>query len=146
MLNNQENAINEYITGVTFILLRPSGEILMQLRDDGNGISIPYPDMWCFPGGGKDAGETYLSTTVREAREEYDMDINAGNFFLLTSYDHDNMINDHVYICPVPQHCSPKLREGRDMQWKKLAVIKELPLAWEQHKIIMILEEYLERL
>ncbi len=144
MINSQKNFNKGYKTGVTFILLKASGEILMQLRDDGKGIQIPYPDMWCFPGGGKDEGETYLDTTLREAREEYELDINADNCILLTCYDHDNIIDDHVYICMVPGACQPKLREGRDMQWKKLPVIKKLPLAWEQHKIIKVLEEYMK--
>ncbi len=113
----------------------------MQLRDDGKGRQIPYPDMWCFPGGEKDDRETYLKTTIREAREEYELDINADNCILLTCYDHDNIFDDHVYICTVLKDCQPKLREGRDMQWKKLPEIKKLSLAWEQLKIIEVLDE-----
>ncbi len=130
-------------TGVTFILVKPLGEILLQLRDDGNGKQILYPEMWCFPGGGKKDGETYINTALREAKEEFELDINPAQLVLLTCYDHDNIMNDHVYVCPVPMHCQPKLREGRDMQWGKFPEIKLLSLAWEQHKILKILEDYL---
>lgn len=92
MINRLENFNKGYKTGVTFILLRPSGEILMQLRDDGKGRQIPYPDMWCFPGGGKDEGETYLKTTLREVREEYELDIDADSCILLTDFTTKNPV------------------------------------------------------
>ena len=131
-------------TGVTFILIKPDGKILMQLRDNGNGKYIPYPNMWCFPGGGKENEESYLNTTLREVKEEYDLDINADNCILLTCYNHDNITDDHVYICTLIQNCQPKLREGRDMQWKEFRAIKELTLAWEQNKILKALELHLK--
>jgi 8-oxo-dGTP diphosphatase len=37
-------------------------------RDDFPHIS--YPDMWDFPGGGRDPGETPFQTVARETREE----------------------------------------------------------------------------
>ncbi|MDD5567438.1 MAG: NUDIX domain-containing protein [Patescibacteria group bacterium] len=131
--------------GVTFILLRPNGEMLMQQRDDGNGKQIPYPNMWCFPGGGKEVNESYLETTIREIDEEYNLKVKENDCSLLTRYNHDNTPDDHVYICTVPIDCMPKLREGRDMQWKKLSEVKNLSLAWEQHEIIPILAEYLTK-
>lgn len=121
-------------TGVTFVIVRPSGEILMQQRDDGNGREIPYPNMWCIPGGGKTEDETHLETTVREIKDEYELEVAPENCRLLLSYDHDDVADDRVYVCPVPQNCRPVFHEGRDMQWKRIDDIREETLAWEQFK------------
>jgi len=42
--------------------------LLITLRDDDP--EIPYPGLWDFPGGGREAGETPEQTVLREVREE----------------------------------------------------------------------------
>ena len=44
------------------------GQVLVTLRDDF--AHIPYPGVWDFPGGGREAGETPLQTLHREVMEE----------------------------------------------------------------------------
>jgi 8-oxo-dGTP diphosphatase len=63
----------------TIVLLSSSNKILMQLRDDGNGKSILYPNMWNFPGGEKEADESRLECAVREVKEEFNLDISSGD-------------------------------------------------------------------
>lgn len=144
MKDNSKAASNKYETGVTFILLRPSGDMLLQQRDDGQGKKIPYSGKWCFPGGKKERDESYLDTVIREVYEEYNLSVNKDNCTLIIRYDHDNIMDDHVYVCLVPQVSEPVLKEGRDMQWKHLCDIKKLSLAWEEDKILVSLERYLE--
>ncbi len=51
--------------GVTGIWYR-DGRILMTRRS----VGIPFPGLWCFPGGGIEAGEDEITALKREWREE----------------------------------------------------------------------------
>ena len=138
----RNNAIK---TGVTFILTRPNGEILMQQRDDGQGRKIPYLNMWCFPGGGREEKEDYLATVVREVLEEYSIELQREQCALIGKYDHDDIVNDNLFVCRVDGTAEPILREGRSMRWMKIQEIEKLSLAWEQNKIIFLLKKYLSQ-
>ncbi len=133
-----------YIYAITFILVRSDGKILMQKRDDGRGKEIPYPNMWCFPGGGKESGESHIETTVREIKEEYGLDVPIDSCKLIFSYDHDNNLGDQVFACEVPQDASPKLYEGAEMRWMTMEEIKKLQLAWQQNKVLDQIEGDIE--
>jgi 8-oxo-dGTP pyrophosphatase MutT (NUDIX family) len=51
----------------------PDGKLLMQLRDDIEGIC--WPGYWFIPGGGREPGETPYETARRELREETGLDV-----------------------------------------------------------------------
>ncbi|GEM_PF-572564 len=129
--------------GVTFILIKSSHKILMQLRDDGNGKKIRYPNVLCFPGGGKENNETYLETVVRECEEEYGLKINPKDFKLLCRYDHDDVYNDNVFTSKVPENVSIILNEGAGFKWMTLQEIEGAKLGFEQKRIIPRLKKYL---
>jgi 8-oxo-dGTP diphosphatase len=61
--------------GATVVLRRPDGTILMQLRDDGRGTSIPYPNMWNFPGGAVEPDEEPFDAAIREIAEEFEINL-----------------------------------------------------------------------
>ena len=48
-------------------------DVLSIKRDDDP--SIPYPDLWDLPGGGREGAETPFSTVAREVREELGLGI-----------------------------------------------------------------------
>src|SRR6478672_13028680 len=52
---------------VQVTLVDPRGRVLMQERDEHAPV---WPEMWCFPGGGVDEGETPVDGAVRELAEE----------------------------------------------------------------------------
>ncbi len=131
------------ITGVTFILLKPNGQILMQLRDDGNGKQIKYPNMWCFPGGGIEKHEKPIEAILREIGEEYEQKIDEKQCKFLCIYKHDGDIKDWVFVCRVTDDFSPTLNEGAEMKWMDLSEIEKLKLAWEQDLILDRLRKYL---
>jgi 8-oxo-dGTP diphosphatase len=116
----------------------------MQLRDDGNGKTIPYPNMWNFPGGAIEEGEEFLSTAVREMKEEFELDLNPSTLKLLWTYAHDQTTNDYILTCKLSNDVSPILHEGAEMKWLTLDQIKNIPLGFQQEKIIPYIEEYLK--
>ncbi|MDB5182177.1 MAG: hydrolase [Candidatus Saccharibacteria bacterium] len=56
-------------SGTKVILEDPQGRILACQRD--NNPAIPFPDLWDFPGGGAEPGETLLQCGIRELEEEF---------------------------------------------------------------------------
>ena len=52
---------------VQVTLVDPRGRVLMQERDEH---APAWPDMWCFPGGGLEEGESPVAGAVRELAEE----------------------------------------------------------------------------
>lgn len=134
-------------TGVTFILLRPLKRILMQLRDDGQGETIRYPNTWVFPGGRKELQEDYLETVIREAKEEFEIDLKPKNCKLLAKhFNEDGVEDDYVFVCRVSNKQIPKLHEGQAMRWMTLSQIKQLDLGFEQKAIIPYIEKHLKLL
>ncbi len=55
-------------TGAVVILRRDDGAVLMQYRDNKEGIA--WPDFWALPSGASEVGEDPKKTAVRELGEE----------------------------------------------------------------------------
>ena len=91
-------------TAATCIPISPDGEILLQLRDDGNGKEILYPNMWNFLGGAVEEGETHQVAAIRELEEETGIKINQQSLELIWVYDHDGVVDDHIGMTPVFRH------------------------------------------
>ena len=130
-------------TAITVILMQPSGHMLMQLRDNGKGKAILYPEMWCFPGGGCDPGESPVQTVVREIYEEFHLHVDPAQCKYISTYIHDHM-DDHVYLCRIKENAKPQLHEGKAMAWKRLTGIKKINLAWQQNQILPAIEKYIK--
>ena len=112
----------------------------MQLRD--NNIQR-YPNMWCFPGGTIEGGEDVLSTIIREAKEEYEVNLESKNCRFLMEYELPYGSIAKVYVCKMDDSQYPKMHEGAEMKWMKIDEIKNFSLAFEQNVIIPYLEKFL---
>lgn len=59
--------------------------VLTLLRDDF--ATIPFPDMWDFPGGGREGDETPQDCVLRELHEEFGLRISARDLIYQASRD-----------------------------------------------------------
>lgn len=130
--------------GAMFIILRPDGTVLMQLRDAKSKF---YPNMWCFPGGGCSGDEEPIDTVIREAKEEYGLNLEKSTCRFLMEYQlllpENYCPTAYIFICPIDLEQEPILNEGVDMKWMKINEIKKIELGFEQKIIIPKLEEFL---
>lgn len=109
--------------GVSVILRKPSGKILMQLRDNNTKC---YPNKWCFPGGGLDEGETHIEAAVREVSEECGLLFHPNQLFYFYETDHDGFKTDQFFVCSVPEDLEVKCFEGQKNEWKTLEEVEKL--------------------
>ncbi|MBI5138284.1 MAG: NUDIX domain-containing protein [Candidatus Vogelbacteria bacterium] len=129
--------------GVTFVLLKPSDKILISQRNDGNGKKIPFPNTWCFPGETIEAGETPIEAVLRGGPEEFDIEIKKNDCVELCRYVHGGAL-DVVFVCRVIEDTKGNLKEGQDMKWVNLEVVKSMKLGWDQDEILPILEKFMK--
>lgn len=120
----------------TVLLQKPDGTILMQLRDDGGGKRIPFPNMWNFPGGTVEKNERPIDAAVREIAEEFEIAIKPTDCKEIWSYTHEHAACDHIFLCPVPAGTMAVLHEGAAFAWMTLEEIAKLELGFEQEKIV----------
>lgn len=65
------------------------GTVLTLLRDDF--AHIPFPNMWDFPGGARDPGETPQETVLRELREELGLHLAPADLIWACPFPGDNV-------------------------------------------------------
>jgi len=123
------------------LLRRPSGDFLMQRRDDGKGKKIMYPNAWVFPGGVKEPDEDYLDTVVREAKEEFNLTLNPYDCEKVTVFNYDESADTHVYLCALDQDSVPSLNEGEQFEWMYLDDIEKMQLGFRQNSLIPTIRE-----
>ena len=113
----------------------------MQLRDDGRGVIIPYPDTWNFPGGAVEPGELPLEAVLREIAEEFEITVKPSDCKEIWSYTHAHATIDHIFLCFTSGDTNPVLHEGADCKWMTLTEIEKLKLGFDQEKIVAYLKK-----
>jgi len=131
--------------GITAIIIRPSGEILIMLRDGGRNKPIPFPYKWYLPSGMREEGEQYEDTLVREMQEEFELFINLKECEHLMEYNFGGRGSDHVFVYHVEYDFQPKPHEGAGFGWVYFDGLRNLSLAFNQEEIIPKLEAYLNK-
>ncbi len=128
--------------GTTFLLVKPSGKILLYQRDDGNGRQIKFPNAWCIPGETIEPDESPLDAVLRGSPEEFDIPLRPEQCHELCRYVHGDAL-DVVFVCKVPEETEGVLNEGQALQWMEFEEVKQLTLGWDQQIILQHIEEYL---
>lgn len=130
------------VQAVTAVIVRPDKQILIYLRDGGNGAAIRYPNMWSFFGGTVEGEETLVACLLREMKEELELELNPRMCEEVFKYFHDSG-EDHVFICHITGMEELVLHEGKEKRWMTLEEVKTVDLAWRQEIIIPVIEPLL---
>lgn len=80
---------------VSAAVILKQGKILATQRGYGN-----YAGSWEFPGGKLEPGETAEAATVREIKEELEVDIHVDSHLITIQYDYPEFhLTMHCFLC-----------------------------------------------
>lgn len=89
-----------------------------------------FKDMWEFPGGKMESGETPQDALVREIREELDAEITVGDLIRVVEYDYPAFhLKMHCFLCSLKSE-DIVLKEHEAARWlskKDLRSVNWLP-------------------
>lgn len=133
------------MTGFIFVvavaLVDSEGHVLLSLRpkDKHKG------DMWEFPGGKVDAGETPEQALVRELKEELGIDVQESCLAPFTFVSHaypEKHVLLMLYLCRKWQGV-PQPLQSQALCWKKPLQMRELPMPEADAPLVAMLRDFL---
>lgn len=84
-----------------------------------------FVDLWEFPGGKIESGESREEALHREIKEELELDINNLQFLTTVDYDYDNFhLTMHCFICEIAGG-KLKLNAHNDAKWITFSEIEK---------------------
>lgn len=101
---------NIYVVGAVIV---KAGKVLCAQR----GPDKSLPNLWEFPGGKIEAGETEQEALIREINEELACEIAVGKKIEYTAYEYDfGIVHLTTYYCRIVAG-TPVLTEHLDSKW-----------------------------
>ena len=100
---------------VVAAIIKKDDKIFITKRSYGEFI-----DMWEFPGGKVEVGESREEALIREVKEELELDINNLEYLTTVDYDYPNFhLTMHCFICEI---CGGELvlNAHNDAKWVSL--------------------------
>lgn len=100
---------------VVAAIIKRGSEICIARRGYGD-----FKDMWEFPGGKIEPGETREEALIREIKEELELDIKISKYVTTIDYDYTNFhLTMHCFLCEV---CGGKLHLNahNEVRWVPL--------------------------
>lgn len=82
---------------VVAAIIKKGDKIFITKRSSGE-----FADMWEFPGGKIELGETQEAALIREIKEELELDITNLNYLTTVEYNYSNFhLTMHCFICEI---------------------------------------------
>ena len=135
-----DGKILKYLRVAAALITDDNGRVLAAKRSSGE-----FKDMWEFPGGKIEKGESSAEAVVREVREELGVDIEPKEFFCTVEYDYPLFhLSMDCFICTVAGG-SPIPREHsalRMLAADELDTVEWLPADME---LTLLLKQYLTK-
>lgn len=125
---------------VVAAVIKNDSNILITSRGYGD-----YENMWEFPGGKMEMGETQEEALIREIKEELELDIIVSNYLTTVDYDYSDFhLTMHCYICEIYAG-KLQLNAHNDAKWISIEELDNLN--WVPADILVIekLKEYESR-
>lgn len=100
---------------VVAAIIKKQDKIFITRRSYGE-----FADMWEFPGGKIELGESREEALIREVKEELELDINNLEYLTTVDYDYPNFhLTMHCFICEI---CGGELvlNAHNDAKWVSL--------------------------
>jgi 8-oxo-dGTP pyrophosphatase MutT (NUDIX family) len=128
---------------VQVTLVDPRGRVLMQERDEHAPV---WPEMWCFPGGGLDEGETPVAAAVRELAEETGVRLapadltDLGRFELVTA--DRGAFHFHAFVARTTRS-EVECHEGRQMVFVDSAPLPDVDVVPSTALVAPVLRQWI---
>ena len=102
----------------------------------------PYRDMWEFPGGKIEAGETPEEALIREIREELDTEIDVGEKIAHVEFDYPEFhLSMGCYLCSIRSgHLT--LKEHESARWMRTDELDSVNWLPADQEVLEILRRY----
>ena len=102
-----------------------------------------FVNMWEFPGGKVEVGETSEEALIREIREELSITISVDQFVTTVDYDYPNFhLTMHCFLC-TQVNGTLTLNEHNDAKWIHSSELNELNWLPADLEILQELKKYL---
>ncbi|MBS5939998.1 MAG: 8-oxo-dGTP diphosphatase MutT [Clostridium sp.] len=117
-------------------IIKREDKVFITRRSYGN-----FADLWEFPGGKIELGETKEEALIREIKEELELDINNLEYLTTVEYDYPSFhLTMHCFICDI-YGGTLSLNAHNDAKWVSL---KELLLQNWVPADVEVVEKLLE--
>lgn len=121
-------------------IIKFNDEILCTQRDESKNEEVSFK--WEFPGGKIEEGESGEDALKREIREELNMDIEVGEYFMEVKYAYSSFnLKMHTYFC-VTHSKDLELLVHKNFKWIKMENLDTLDWAPADRVIIERLKNF----
>ena len=119
------------IIEVVAAIIKHDNKIFVTRRSYGE-----FENMWEFPGGKMEIGETREEALIREIKEELELDIDISRYLTTVKYDYPTFhLTMHCFICSISGG-ELQLNAHNDAKWTTLEELNQLN--WVPADILVI--------